>query len=190
MTIKYYGLNLAADQSENEVNVGTSTALADATTADTDVGTVVADATDADTKVGTVVTDNTTTLTAIDAFAAAVTAITGDTYTSHQFTFGGSAGLTHAQVATTFALLNTAITDVLAAQTAANTAKTATALTKTDATTAKAATAAAKVSAAVPNDVTLEMDLSKAPGTQDMQLILDAFARRLIYSGPDDIGNV
>lgn len=96
-------------------------------------GKTATDATTADTAVGTVVTDNTTALAAIDTFAAAVIAITGDTYVAHQFVFGGATGLTHAQVATTFALLNTAITNFLTAQTDANTAKTATALVKTDA---------------------------------------------------------
>jgi hypothetical protein len=97
------------------------------------VGVTVSDATAADTAVGTVVTDNTATLAAIDAFAAAIIAITGDTYVAHQFVFGGATGLTHAQVATNFALLNTAITDFLAGQTATTAAKVATALVVTDA---------------------------------------------------------
>lgn len=92
-------------------------------------GDIVASATTADTDVGTVVTDLTAAFTALNTFGAAVVAITGDTYssTTHQFTFGGSTGLTHAQVATEFALLNTAITDFITAQTAAVTAKVATA---------------------------------------------------------------
>ncbi len=96
-------------------------------------GKTKTDATTADTAVGTVVTDNTATLAAIDAAAASIIAITGDTYVAHQFVFGGATGLTHAQWATQGALLNTAITDFLAGQTATNTAKTATALVVTDA---------------------------------------------------------
>lgn len=93
---------------------------------------VVTDATTANTNVGTVVTDNTTTLSALDAFGAAVIAITGDTYVSHQFVFGGSGAMTHAQWATNGALLNTAITNFLAAQAAAVAAKTSTALVAAD----------------------------------------------------------
>lgn len=53
-------------------------------------------------------------------FAAAVIAITGDTYNSgtHQFTTGGATGLTHAQWATLAALLNTALGDFNTASTA------------------------------------------------------------------------
>lgn len=63
----------------------------------------------------TVVTDVATVLTDYDTFAAALIAITGDTYstTTKQLTFGGSTGLTHAQVATLGALLNTTMTAAL-----------------------------------------------------------------------------
>src|ERR1041384_2003792 len=98
-------------------------------------GKTSTDATSADTAVGTVVTDHTTAFTDYDTFAAAVIAITRDTYsgTTKQFTFGGATGLTHAQWATVGALLNTAATDFKTAQTDTNTAKTATALVVTDA---------------------------------------------------------
>jgi len=188
MTIKFYGLNRDADQSPDEINVGTSTALADATTADTD-------ATTADTDAETAVTDLATALGDLDAIAtdgtdgiiALLGSGTGGTYAyaSHQIT--GTAdttpAITQAQANALVALFNTAMTAVLAAQTALNTAKTATATTKT-------ATAAAKVSAALPNDVVLSMDLSKAPTCEDVRLIMDAFERRLVYAGPSDIGNI
>lgn len=66
------------------------------------------------------VTDFNTALSAYDAEAAAIVAITGDTYsaTTHQFTSGGATGLTHAQVATMEAALNTFATDLLTLQTA------------------------------------------------------------------------
>ena len=115
---------------EFAATVGTTTASAKSANG---VGKTSADATTADTAVGTVVTDNTATLAAIDAFAANVIAITGDTYVAHQFVTGGATGLTHAQWATAAALLNTAITDFLTGQTDTNTAKTATALVVTDA---------------------------------------------------------
>jgi hypothetical protein len=95
---------------------------------------VATDAATADTDVGTVVTDFATANTAVDAFAAAVIAITGDTYnvTTNQFTFGGATGLTHAQWATVGALLNTAFADYLVAKADADIAKTATAAVKAE----------------------------------------------------------
>lgn len=56
------------------------------------------------------VANSAATLAALDVAGAAIVAITGDTYSNvtHQFTFGGATGLTHAQWATNGALLNTA----------------------------------------------------------------------------------
>lgn len=95
-------------------------------------GDIVADATTADTDVGTVVSDLTAAFTAFNTFGAALVVITGDTYSSstHQFTTGGATGLTHAQWVTLAAELNTAMTDFVTAQTDAATAKTATAAAK------------------------------------------------------------
>lgn len=83
----------------------------------------------ADTAVGVVVTDLTTAFTDFNTFAAALLAITGDTFntTTHQFTFGGATGLTHAQWATLGAQLNTAMTDFVTSQTDNTAAKVATA---------------------------------------------------------------
>ena len=83
----------------------------------------------ADAAVATVQTDINTVLTDYDIFGAALVAITGDTYSAvtHQWTTGGSTGLTHTQVATLMALLNTTATAAIAAKTAATTAKAATA---------------------------------------------------------------
>jgi hypothetical protein len=167
MTIRYYGLDRGANQQPEAIIVGTSNALSTATTADTDAGTVVS--------------ANTTVLSAIDTFAAAVIAITGDTYAAHQFGGAAGTGLTAAQVNTLFhgaSGLNSAITDFLTAQ--------------TDANTAKAATAAALAAAAIPADITLDIDLSKSLTTQDIILALQAFERRLENGdyGPKDIGNI
>jgi hypothetical protein len=128
MTDFSYGLNRGDKDQPQSVKTATVTpaaAVALAATADTDAGT-------ADTAAGTVVTDLTTVDTDVDTFAAAVIAITGDTYntTTDQFTFGGATGLTHAQWATVGALLNTALAAFITAQTAATTAKTDTAATK------------------------------------------------------------
>jgi hypothetical protein len=81
------------------------------------------------TPVATVQTDLTTAFTDYNTFAAAVIAITGDTFntTTHQFTTGGATGLTHAQWATLAALLNTSLSDFVTAQTATTTAASATA---------------------------------------------------------------
>jgi hypothetical protein len=79
------------------------------------------------TPVATVQTDLATTLTAWDAVAAAIIAISGDGYTAHQFTTGGSTGLTSAQLHTIMALMNTALTDHLTSQTAATAALSGTA---------------------------------------------------------------
>lgn len=67
------------------------------------------------TDAATASTDVATALSAFDTAAADVIAITGDTYsnTTHQYTFGGSTGLTYAQWATFGALLNTAVSDVI-----------------------------------------------------------------------------
>ena len=110
--------------------------------ADVAAATAVTDTTTADNDVGTVQTDLATTLTDIDTFAASVIAITGGTYTAHQFSTGVSTGLTAAQCNTVFAALNTAITAHLASQTATTTAKAATVAAKTAAATVKLATAA------------------------------------------------
>lgn len=55
-------------------------------------------------------------LTAYDAVAAAIVAITGDTYSAvtHQFTTGGATGLTHAQWATQATALNAVLTSLVA----------------------------------------------------------------------------
>lgn len=66
----------------------------------------------------TVVADVAAALTAFNTAGASIVAITGDTYsaTTHQFTTGGATGLTHAQWATQAALLNTALTALIAVQ--------------------------------------------------------------------------
>jgi hypothetical protein len=135
--------------------VSTATAKTDATAADnaagtakTSTATAKTDATAADNAVATVVSDDTDTLAALDAFAAAVIAITGDGYAAHQFTFGGATGLTSAQVHTTFALLNTALTDFLAGQAAGVAAKATTVTSKASATTADTDTGTAKTATA------------------------------------------
>lgn len=55
-----------------------------------------------------------TALSDFDTAAASIIAITGDTYVAHQFVTGGSTGLSHAQWVTQAALLNTALTALLA----------------------------------------------------------------------------
>lgn len=155
--------NIAADIAQAVVDLATlatsiAAVVANATTADNDVAvvvtdltTVAADALAADNDVGTVQTDNGLANTAFDTFAAAVIAITGDTYTSatKQFAFGGATGLTHAQWATVGALLNNAMAEYVTAQAALATAKTATALVRTDVTTAQSAAGAAKTATAL-----------------------------------------
>lgn len=73
------------------------------------------------TDIGTAVADNTSFLSAYDAVGAAIVAISGDTYsaTTHQFTNGGSTGLTSAQLHTQTTALNAAITTFLAGKAAA-----------------------------------------------------------------------
>lgn len=63
-------------------------------------------------------TDLATFLSDYDAVGAAIVAISGDTYsaTTHQFTNGGSTGLTSAQLHTQTTALNTALTAFLAGQ--------------------------------------------------------------------------
>ena len=109
------------------VDTDVDLAVTSATTADTAAGT-------ADTDVGTTVTDLVAAFTAYDIFGNALVAITGDSYsnTTHQWTTGGSTGLTHAQVVTLMGELNTAITDFITSQTANTAAKVATAAAKTD----------------------------------------------------------
>jgi hypothetical protein len=94
--------------------------VADVATTTTDNGTAFTAATAADNDVGTVTTNYTSFLSAYDTLAAAIVAISGDTYsaTTHQFTTGGSTGLTSAQLHTTMTSLNSAITTFLAAGTA------------------------------------------------------------------------
>lgn len=129
-------------------------------------------ATAADSDVGTVVTDLTTAFTAYDTAAAAIVAITGDTYSAgtHLFTFGGATGLTHAQWATNGALLNTAIGDFKTAQ--------------TDTTTAKAATVAAKGGTAPTADVTVYIGSLANVSSYDIFLdCLNAIKRVVLGSG-------
>lgn len=164
-----------ADLTQLGVNIGT--AQSSAATADTDAGTLQTDATiadsaaatnlsditDADTKVGTINTD-------FDAFAAALIAITGDTYNTatNQFTFGGATGLTHAQIAGALGTaLNLVGADVVtakassaAAKTQATTTKTNTATVVTDAGTTKTATATAKTNANALSTVATAADLT------------------------------
>lgn len=120
---------------EFAATIGTVTASAGGASA---IGASSTAATAADTAVGVVVGNLTTAFTDYDTFAAAVIAITGDTYDGNvtkAFTFGGAGNITHAQWATVGALLNTAVaTDFLNAQTNAGTAKTATAAAVTAAT--------------------------------------------------------
>jgi hypothetical protein len=84
--------------------------------ADGQTGNVlVATATD----LGTGKTNLASFLTAYDAVGAAIVAISGDSYsaTTHQFTNGGSTGLTSAQLHTELTALNSAITTFLAGNT-------------------------------------------------------------------------
>jgi hypothetical protein len=133
----------------NNIPALISTAQSTAETADVFAATAQTDVGTADTNVGTVKTDLATVVSDFNAFAAQVIAVTGDTYNTStmQFTFGGSTGLTHTQVASFFAYYNTSSTALLTAQTDAATAKTATALAVTDMTTLKADTAAADAAA-------------------------------------------
>jgi hypothetical protein len=125
---------------EIQATAGTVKATAQMAAAIADSGAL---ASAADTAVGVVVADQVTAMTDFDTFAAAVIAITGDTYsgTTKLFTFGGATGLTHAQWATVGALLNTAMGFFVTSQ--------------TDTTTAKAATVAAKGGAAPTADVSV-----------------------------------
>ena len=120
-------------------------------TVDTDVDLSVTAAALADTDVGLTVTALATSFTAIDVFGNALVAITGDSYsnTTHNWTTGGSTGLTHAQVATLMALFNTALTDFVTAQTANTLAKTKTVLASTAATTTQTASDLAVTAAAL-----------------------------------------
>lgn len=125
--------DLAADIAQARTDLATLQTNIDTTqtacsTADTDMGTLqtavttaksaadtsVTNATTVDSDVGTVTSAQTTFLADYDAVAAAIIAITGDTYATHQFTFGGSTGLTSAQLHTQMTALNTAITAFLA----------------------------------------------------------------------------
>lgn len=150
-----------------------------AATADTDAGVLVTDATtadgaaatnlsqvsDADAKVGTTNTD-------FDAFAAALIAITGDTYntTTNQFTFGGATGLTHAQIAGALGTaLNLVGADIVtakassaAAKTQATTLKANTATVLTDASTTKTATATAKTDVNLLSTSAVAADLTSS----------------------------
>lgn len=150
-------------------DTATGTAQTSVGTVDTDVDASVTAATTADNDVGTVVTNLTTAFTDLDTAGDAIVAITGDTYShsTHNFTFGGATGLTHAQWATVGALLNTAFTDFKTAQTNNTTSKTATAAAKTaallaqtdsdqavsDVAAAKTATAAAVAGGTLTSDV-------------------------------------
>lgn len=136
----------------NTAQTAASAADGDMATLVTDLATDVTNTTIADndaaidvTNTGAVNTDLTTAFSDYDTVAAAIIAITGDTYNSstHQFTFGGATGLTHAQWAgaSIGVALNAALTAFVTAQTAATTASTSAGTTKT-------ATAAAKSSAA------------------------------------------
>jgi hypothetical protein len=129
------------------------------------MATTSTDASAADTAVGVVVADNAVTIAAIDAAAASIIAITGDTYVAHQFVTGGVTGLTHIQWATQATLLNTAITDYLAGQTATNTAKTASALAKAD--------ALAAVSAGPTGGVNITLDLASITTLTQLRAALD-----------------
>jgi hypothetical protein len=142
-----------------------TTVQTDAATADTDAATVVTDTTNADTDAGTVVTDIATTGTDFDTFAAALIAITGDTYnsTTKQFTYGGATGLTHAQIAGALGTdLNAIGAAIVAAATAAATAKTATAAAVTAAGTAKTATALTVTDATPLSTATIAADHTAA----------------------------
>jgi hypothetical protein len=223
-----YGLNVGNDEQPDTVTVGTAqgaalttaqtdvgttdtaidAAVTAAGTADTATGTAQTDVGTTDTAIDAVVSDNTTTLSDIDSFAAAVIAITGDTYVAHQFVFGGGTGLTHAQVATTFALLNTAITAFLAGQTAAltaqtdsdaavaavGTAKTDTAAALVAATTAQtdsdAAVAAVNLLSVQANDIEVRIDLTKIKTRNDVLLTMEAIERYIENQGSVDLGVV
>lgn len=156
-----------------------ATAAADATTADTDMGTVQSQMATVKANCDTVVTDTTNTQTTanqagtdFDTFAAALIAITGDTYNSatKQFTFGGATGLTHAQLAGALGTdLNAIGADIVLAKTRAATAVTdattadnAAATNVTNCTTAKAATAQAKTDATGLSTATVAADHTAA----------------------------
>lgn len=189
--------NLASSIAQAVVDLAVITAaravvVADATSADNDValaitannntstanGTATTDANTADANVATVQTNEATAFTDYNTFAAALIAITGDTYntTTHQFTTGGATGLTHAQWVTLAALLNTSLADFNTAKTSTDTAKTATALVKTDIaavavdigltatalTTSKTATALTKTDATALSTAAVAADLAAA----------------------------
>ena len=124
----------------------------------------------------------TTAFTAFNTFAAAVIAITGDTFDTgtHQFTFGGATGLTHAQVATEFALLNTAMTDFVAVQTDSGTLTTnwATFLAAETAFRAAAATALS----GDPADAVLLLDTSKITTINELKSVLENLLRSALAS--------
>lgn len=138
------------------------TANTAATTANTDVGTAQTAANTAATATGTAVTNMATTLTAIDAFGAAVIAITGGTYTAHQFSVAVTTGLTNTQCNTTFALLNTAITDFLAAQTQVGTSNSDAAAVVTDLATAKTAANTTATDVAALSTTAVSSDLTNS----------------------------
>lgn len=143
----------------------TELVITDTDAADTAADTAVASATSADTTLGGALTD-------YDTFAAAVIAITGDTYDggTNQFTFGGATGLTHAEWAAVGALLNTAMAG-------ATTAKAATATTVTDTTAAAALTATAETSAGDADTAValVQTDLTAVEGaiTGNVQFAMD-----------------
>lgn len=134
------------------------------TTADNDVAQVQTDLGVATTAANTANGDITTLINAYKTFAAALIAITGDTFNTGtlQFTSGGSTGLTHAQVATLEADLNTCGTDMLTALTDTSTVQTDVATATTDTNTAKAQTALAKTDAAALSTSAISADLTAA----------------------------
>lgn len=161
---------------EWSATAGTVRATAQATAT---VGGTTAAAAAADTAVGVVVTDLTTAFTAFNTCAAAIIAITGDTFntTTHQFTFGGATGLTHAQWATVGALLNTAMTDFVTAQTDTTTAKTDTA-------------AAAAAGSGINNDVTVYIgSTTKVPDMNVLRNCLRTIENVIQGSGVLAIGS-
>lgn len=122
-----------------------------ANTADVDAGLSVTTSTTADTASGTEGTN-------FDAFAAALIAITGDTYNSgtKQFTFGGATGLTHAQIA---GALGTALNLVGANQVST---KAATVASLAADNTTKAATASAKTQSLLLSTTAIAADHTAA----------------------------
>jgi len=182
MTVNYLSINKGQlDSQSGNVLVAQdagsiATVITDATTADTDVGTVVTNTATVDTDLATVLTD-------YDAIGAAIVAISGDTYsnTTHQFTTGGSTGLTSSQLHTQMTSLNAMMTAFLTAQTAATTANTNATTAKTA--TAATVTAAAAIAYSTTADFILSILMTNSPDRKDAILAMEAFKNYILSNG-------